>query len=200
MVRHQGARALLLCVFATPAAAEVDESALALESGVVFPLVESQSSTAFANASWTLGGRYDLGVSDNLRLGLRFRVSAFDGQIDVVTPVGDDEFIDTLGFHLTAYAPQATAVYDVWPGSAVVPQLLVAAGYTWMVYNDLELPESADDSPFAEGSATASAGLQLQARPLSHLLVTLGAEYTHHFAGLWQGALTVPLTASYVFW
>lgn len=200
MIRWLTLAALVAPWCPSVASAEADEKSITMESGVVFPLVESQSSTAFANASWSLGARYDFGVSDNLRLGARFRYSAFDGQVDVKTPVGDDEFTDTLAFHLSAYAPQAIAVYDLWPGGAVSPQLLAGAGYTWMIYEDLHLPHGADDEPFAEGSATASAGLQLQARPLSRLLLTVGAEYTHHFAGLWQGALNVPVTASFVFW
>lgn len=192
--------ALLVLNFVAQAHAEVGEAALTLEGGVLFPLVESQSQTAFANASWLVGARFDYGVTRDLRVGARFLYAQFDGQHSVTTDVGGVPIRDTFAFDLAAYAPQVFASYDLLVGYAVRPQLLVAGGYTWMVYDDVDLPQDADDSPFAEGSFTTSAGLQFQARPLTHLTLTAGAEYVHHVDGLWRGSFRVPVTATYLFW
>lgn len=172
------------------------------------PGLDSQSPTDFDLATFATGAQITYGLCDWLDLGGRFVYSQVEGVIDDYTARSDGEsgFVGDLFVDLQAWRTEAVIAIRPVGGLLLEPRLVLAGGYTWTVYSDALLRLDDGDVPvqdseeFAEGTLTATATVELGWRVLPFLEISVGAEATRYFDGLYDSAIRFPISISGVFW
>lgn len=197
------------CLWAPPAYAIDSEWKISLIGALELPGLASQSPTDFDLATWATGVGASHGVLDWLHLGGRVVYSQVSGAVQdyANTDANGTRFEGTLNVDMSAWRTEAVAQVRLLRGMAIEPQLTLAGGYTWTVYNNPTLDVSggqvdvaAGSEDFAEGTPTASAALSVDWRILPFLEVSAGAELSRYFDGLYESAIRFPITVTGVFW
>lgn len=204
-------RHLLTCALlaATPAQASEKEWHVAFIGALELPGLASQSPTDFDLATWSTGLEATYGVTHWLQLGGRVVYSEVDGAIEgyATRTEGGTTFIGTLFVDMSAWRTEALVHLHLARGFALQPYLTLGGGYTWTVYADPVLtvdggsvPVDGGSGDFADGSLTTSAALSVAWRALPFLEITIGAELSRYFDGLYETAVRFPISISGVFW
>jgi opacity protein-like surface antigen len=201
---------LLILILLSPAVADAYEGEwqASIVGALELPGLQSQSPTDFDLATWSTGVQVGYGLFDWLHWGGRLVHSQVDGVIEDYTSTSraGTDLTGDLSVDLSAWRTEAFMQLRLINGLSALPRLTLAGGYTWTIYADPKLAldageievEQTDD--FAQGTFTATATLDIAWRILPFLELSVGAELSHYFDGLYTNALRFPISATGVFW